>query len=144
MAIADVTAVQGASPTEIKDRVQGTGVLTDFDQFLTLFVEQLKNQDPLDPVSNEDFMAQTAQFSALEQLVNLNQKVETANATDATTGRLNAASLIGRTVTAATGEEESVTSRVLAVDLSDPGEILLGLEDGSVVSFGDVTSVFES
>ena len=142
MAIADVTSVQGTSPTEIQDRVKTAGMLTDFDQFLTLFVEQLKNQDPLSPVSNEDFMAQTAQFSALEQLVNLNRKVDTANATDAVTGRLNAASLIGRTVTADV-DEASVTARVLAVDLSNPDEILLGLEDGSVVSFSDVTAVFQ-
>ena len=34
--------------------------------FLTLFTTQLKNQDPLDPVKNEAFVAQLAQFSQLE------------------------------------------------------------------------------
>ena len=40
--------------------------------FLELLVTQLQNQDPLDPVKNEDFAAQLAQFSALEQMENLN------------------------------------------------------------------------
>ena len=35
-------------------------------QFLTLFTTQLKNQNPLDPVKNEAFVAQLAQFSQLE------------------------------------------------------------------------------
>ncbi|MBU3709128.1 MAG: hypothetical protein FGM20_08495, partial [Burkholderiaceae bacterium] len=34
--------------------------------FLTLFTTQLQNQDPLDPVKNEAFVAQLAQFSQLE------------------------------------------------------------------------------
>ena len=35
-------------------------------QFLTLFTTQLKNQNPLDPMKNEAFVAQLAQFSQLE------------------------------------------------------------------------------
>lgn len=37
------------------------------DKFLTLFVTQLQNQNPLDPTDNSEFMSQLAQFSALEQ-----------------------------------------------------------------------------
>jgi flagellar hook assembly protein FlgD len=35
-------------------------------EFLTLFTTQLQNQNPLDPVNNEAFVAQLAQFSQLE------------------------------------------------------------------------------
>ena len=35
--------------------------------FLTLFVTQLQNQNPLDPTDNTEFMSQLAQFSTLEQ-----------------------------------------------------------------------------
>ncbi len=42
------------------------------DDFLKLMVTQLQNQDPLNPTTNEDFLAQLAQFSALEQMNNLN------------------------------------------------------------------------
>lgn len=42
------------------------------DAYLRLLVEQLSNQDPLEPVNNEQMIAQLAQFSALEQMQNLN------------------------------------------------------------------------
>ncbi len=44
-------------------------------EFLKLLVTQLQNQDPMNPVSNEDFIAQLATFSSLEQLISINQAV---------------------------------------------------------------------
>jgi flagellar hook assembly protein FlgD len=48
-------------------------------QFLSLLVAQLKNQDPLNPVENQDFVAQLAQFSSLEQLVTVNEGMDAFN-----------------------------------------------------------------
>lgn len=45
------------------------------DAFLRLLTVQLQNQDPLDPVKNEDFVAQLSQFSSLEQLQQINEAV---------------------------------------------------------------------
>lgn len=45
------------------------------DQFLTLLVAQLKNQDPLSPIESADFTAQLAQFSSLEQLFGMNESL---------------------------------------------------------------------
>ncbi len=42
------------------------------DAFLQLLVAQLKNQDPLNPVDNQNFLAQLATFSSLEQLIAIN------------------------------------------------------------------------
>jgi flagellar basal-body rod modification protein FlgD len=44
-------------------------------QFLQLLVAQLQNQDPLNPMDNQQFVAQLATFSSLEQLVSINQGV---------------------------------------------------------------------
>lgn len=52
----------------------GTNAL-DKEAFLRLLVTQLSNQSPLDPVSNEDFVAQLAQFSALESAQASNERL---------------------------------------------------------------------
>jgi len=53
-----------------------TTKLADQDQFLKLFTAQLQYQNPMDPMSNQDFTAQLAQFSSLEQLTQMNEKLE--------------------------------------------------------------------
>lgn len=74
------------------------------DAFLRLLTVQLQNQDPTDPVKNEDFVAQLSQFSSLEQLQQINKGV---NADTSTEGLANlqqsvdnntAVSMIGREV----------------------------------------------
>ena len=47
----------------------------DRDAFMRLLVTQLEHQDPLEPVQNEEFVAQLATFSSLEQLESLNGNV---------------------------------------------------------------------
>jgi flagellar basal-body rod modification protein FlgD len=44
-------------------------------QFLQLLVAQLQNQDPMNPVDNQQFVAQLATFSSLEQLISINKGV---------------------------------------------------------------------
>ena len=44
--------------------------------FLTMMVAQMKNQDPLNPLDGTDFTAQLAQFSGLEQQVNMNENLK--------------------------------------------------------------------
>jgi len=46
------------------------------DQFLTLLVTQMQHQDPLEPVKQENFLAQLAQFATLEGMENLNGNFE--------------------------------------------------------------------
>lgn len=53
-----------------KDEVYGK------DTFLKLFVAQMKHQDPMEPLKNEQFLAQMAQFSTVEQITNLNKSFE--------------------------------------------------------------------
>jgi flagellar basal-body rod modification protein FlgD len=44
-------------------------------EFLQLLVTQLKNQDPMNPINNEQFLTQLATFSSLEQLISINAAV---------------------------------------------------------------------
>ena len=65
---ADVAASQ-ATATGV---AEGLKVDANFDTFLSLLTAQLRNQDPLEPVDSTDFVAQLAQFSAVEQQVQTN------------------------------------------------------------------------
>lgn len=66
--------------------------------FLTLFTTQLKCQDPLDPVKNEAFVAQLAQFSQLEATTSMSDTLK--NYVDSMAGErmMSSTSMIGKTV----------------------------------------------
>jgi flagellar basal-body rod modification protein FlgD len=46
------------------------------EDFLRLLVVQLENQDPTNPLDDKEFIAQTAQFSSLEQMTEMNKTLE--------------------------------------------------------------------
>ncbi|CCZ91036.1 flagellar hook capping protein [Clostridium sp. CAG:167] len=50
------------------------------EEFLKLLVCQMQNQDPLNPQSDQEFIAQLAQFSSLEQMTNLNSTMSNTSA----------------------------------------------------------------
>jgi flagellar basal-body rod modification protein FlgD len=68
-------------------------------EFMKLLVAQLQNQDPLNPLDSANFSSQLAQFSSLEQLTQINQRLTDQG--KATTGRFEAVGFIGREVTGA-------------------------------------------
>ena len=54
----------------------GTAGLANENTFLKLLVAQLKNQDPLNPQDGTQFVAQLAQFSGLEQSIQMRQDLD--------------------------------------------------------------------
>jgi len=67
-------------------------------QFLTLFTTQLKNQNPLDPMKNEAFVAQLAQFSQLEASQSMKSSMDTLVKSMTGDRMLTGSSMIGRMV----------------------------------------------
>src|SRR5277367_6029769 len=57
--------------------VASTAGLGNEDTFLQLLVAQIQNQDPTNPIDSTTFLNQLASFSQLEQLISINQGVQT-------------------------------------------------------------------
>lgn len=103
--------------------------------FLKLFVAQLKYQNPLEPLKNENFIAQLAQFSSLEELINI--KDEIANISKPDTNPFLYANIIGREVKY--GEEDKI-SRVTAMSIGEKGFSFI-LENGSEIVLKDIKEI---
>ncbi|MCA0754039.1 flagellar hook capping protein [Paenibacillus sp. N4] len=63
------------------------------DQFLSILVTQLRNQDPMQPLQDKEFIAQMAQFTSVEQLMNMSSELSLLRQNIG-----SASSLIGKTV----------------------------------------------
>ncbi|MBM9537429.1 flagellar hook assembly protein FlgD [Desulfobulbus alkaliphilus] len=90
----NVAGLNSASPapTSTKNNTLGQ------EQFLTLLVAQMQNQNPLNPADATEFTAQLAQYSQLEQLFNLNSTMDKLAEAQNNSERLSALSLIGKEV----------------------------------------------
>lgn len=74
------------------------GVLADVNTFYKLLVTQLTNQDPMNPLSNQDLSAQLAQFSTASGVQELQKSMAALTAQLAQMQGLQAANLVGQTV----------------------------------------------
>lgn len=81
-------------------QAQAAGQTSELDRnaFLKLFTTQLQNQDPLDPVKNEAFIAQLAQFSTLEATTSMSDSLQEFVADQRGDGLMRGAALIGKSV----------------------------------------------
>jgi len=108
--------------------------------FLQILLTQLQFQDPLKPVDNEQFVAQLAQFSALEVSQEQNQKMDSLLTIQ---GADQAVALMGKTVQAGASQGNAVGT-VTAISFSS-GEPLLTVTTASAavvnVKLSDVTLI---
>ena len=99
--------------------------------FLKILLTQLNYQDPLKPMDNQEFMAQMAQFTALEQSQRLNEKLDLLIANQAA---LQSVGLIGRVVDV-TNDNGKVTGTVTSLSLQgDAPSVSVTTSTGSVLS----------
>jgi len=100
MNVADVTSGSQTATKDTGNTKQKQQAALGKDQFLTLLITQLKNQDPLSPMDNSKFTAQMAQFSSLEQLFNVNDNLSGLKGLTSSLNNTQAMSLIGKDVEA--------------------------------------------
>ncbi|SEV94757.1 flagellar hook assembly protein FlgD [[Clostridium] fimetarium] len=105
----------------------------DKDAFLQLLVAQMKYQDPLEPASNTEYIAQLATFSQVEELQNVSESMTSAKAN----------ALIGSTVvikTKSESGEENYIGGVVERIVNKDGKTYLGV-NGNLYDIDDMDSL---
>jgi flagellar basal-body rod modification protein FlgD len=126
-------APNGGAATPLSEATGGLGK----DDFLKLLVGQLRNQNPLEPVKDQEFMGQMAAFSTLEQVTNLSASNERLNQT---TSASQSIALIGHQVTYLKPDGTGAEGLVEHVSFGDEG-FTLTIAGESGVAPGQVTEV---
>lgn len=131
--VKDGKFVESSSASSLaNDKTKNKSTL-DKDAFLGLLVAQMKYQDPLEPTSNTEFVAQYAQFSSLEQMQNMANTMELTRAS----------SMVGKVVvvntTDSAGRETQIEGRVDYV-MYENGKSYVSI-DGGLYSLDDVYAI---
>jgi flagellar basal-body rod modification protein FlgD len=97
-----VTPVNGSNGTQAPSALSsalGTNKAMGKDDFLKLLVAQLKNQDPLAPQDNTQFVAQLAQFSSLEAAMGTNARLDSITTQNQGMANTEVVALVGKVAT---------------------------------------------
>lgn len=118
--LTSLTGVSSARSNEVVDK----------NEFITLLVTQLQNQDPLNPMANEEFAVQLAQFTQVEQLIGINEKLESEQA-----------GADFSSMASYLGQEVILNSNVVDVENGEGGQVSFDLkEDATAVTLQLVDS----
>ena len=128
-----VNAFTGAAPDKLERLPMKT---LGQDEFLELLVTQMRNQDPMKPVADTEFIAQMAQFSNLEQTKEMSGDISQLRQSGAFT---QAAALMGKQVSLLSGENTFTKGIVTDLAVKD-GEVRL-IINGKPYELGQVVSV---
>ena len=115
-AIDSVTSTPRFSVSNLGEVSRVPSQVLDQDDFLKLLMAQMTSQDPLNPKKDTDFIAQMAQFSALEQSRAMQSDMAHLRADQQV---LQANALIGRHVTVQGSGDNDITGTVLGVLVQD-------------------------
>ena len=108
----------------------------DKDDFLQLLVTEMQNQDPTQPIEDREFIAQMAQFSALEQMYNLNtQLVLLRESPEQLTD------LIGKKVTWRETDQRELSGIVDAVLIKEGEGVTCVEVNGEPIALSDITRI---
>ncbi|MFQ5562733.1 MAG: flagellar hook assembly protein FlgD [Parvularculaceae bacterium] len=97
-----ITDVAGAPAQRTGNSIADAAAASasDFQSFLTLLTAQLRNQDPLSPLDSTQFVEQLASFSAVEQQIETNRRLEEIAGGLTASGLEGASQWIGKEVEA--------------------------------------------
>mgnify|MGYP001179507268 CR=1 FL=1 len=121
------------------------------DDFLKILIAQLANQDPLNPMEDREFVTQMAQFSTLEQMMQMTNAIESFARVHESTALVQHSELIGKEIVWARLVEEDgrivdieeVTNTVISVKRDLDGSICLLLDDDRWINSEQLIQVNE-
>ena len=102
----DETTGTGSTSTKSSEKDKKTNELG-YDQFLQILCAEMQYQDPLEPTSNTEYVAQLATFSQMESMLNMQNSIESTKAND-----LVGKYVIVKTTSETTGETTAVAGFV--------------------------------
>jgi len=134
-----VTGVQNNNNVNTNTQANGTKSaekqnMLDYSAFLNLLLAQLKNQDPTKPMDSTEYMAQLASFSAVEQNVKMNAKLDEMLTLQSLT---QAENLVNKNVSNADG---SIKGKVTSVKFTSEGPIA-NLDNGKSLKLGQIITI---
>jgi flagellar basal-body rod modification protein FlgD len=117
-------------------------------EFLKILTAQLANQDPTAPMDSHAFVAQLAQFSALEQQQNTNDTLTQMLALQQSSGQTNAVAMVGKEAVYNASQMDLSAGGSISVNATlaaTAGDVIMEVDDadGNVVrrqSFGPLTA----
>ncbi len=134
------------------ERKTGDGTLGK-DDFMKLLIAQLQNQDPTNPMKDNEFIAQMAQFSALEQTMNLSKSFEKFAEAQNQSQLIQYNNFVGKNIrwheiTEETGEDgkpvvNEGTGRITSIKFVN-GSAVFTLENGKELTPGNISEVLAS
>ena len=106
--------------------------------FMKMLIAQLQNQDPMNPMNSEDFTAELAQFSSLQQLTNINTTMSNLSTYLQSSSNAQVSNLIGYEAVAQ-GNALNVSGSSTNISFSLPQDIQSGTikiynENGTLVN----------
>jgi flagellar basal-body rod modification protein FlgD len=132
-----LSANNGLSPAKQQTESSIASAASDFDTFLKLLTAQLRNQDPTSPLDSTQFVEQLASFSAVEQQIETNKRLETLAENLAVSGLEGATQWVGKQVEAASNaarfQGEALNFVIPKSSVGDSTEITISDATGKVV-----------
>ena len=134
--MSSVNSVYNMTTATVPGINRNTGDNLGKDEFLKILIVQLQNQDPLNPMDDKEFIAQMAQFTALEQMQNVAKAAQMQQAT------LTIGNYVKAEVNGDNGQE-LVYGKVISTR-EVGGEMYLRLENGREVKMSEAKSTFNN
>ncbi|MFC4355261.1 flagellar hook capping FlgD N-terminal domain-containing protein [Chryseomicrobium palamuruense] len=133
-------ATQSATVNKKEEASRGLGQ----DAFMKILIAQLRNQNPLEPMKDADFIAQMAQFTSLEQLTSLNKTM--TSYTERMNGKSMAdyAEMIGKQISWKVPDTDTTESGIIQSIIQEEGKYFAQLQNSDQRIALDTVYLLES